>query len=204
MESPGTVTKLTVTYDGKYSASRTQTLHLFDFSNNSWTQVDSRSVGTADVTVSYVSSSPGSFISSVGEIRLRVRATASRNSTFSCSGDFMQFTVESSGGSIPVPGSDEMSVHRVSTLPEEFRLYQNSPNPFNPSTGIWFDISEAGHVSLRVYNTLGQEVAVLVDDYREPGAYQVRFEASGLPSGIYFYQLRTGGQIITQKMSLVR
>ncbi|MBI2619069.1 MAG: T9SS type A sorting domain-containing protein [Ignavibacteriales bacterium] len=204
-ESPGSVTKLTVTYDGKYSASRTQVLYLFNFSNSSWTQIDSRTVGTTDVTVTVSQASPASFISSGREIRLRVRATASRNSTFSCSGDFMRFTVETSTGSqANVTGWDQLEPRSLPTVPTEMRLYQNMPNPFNPTTTIRFDLPEPGNVSLRVYNALGQEIKVLTDDYRDAGTHSVRFDAQGLASGVYFYRLISGSLVLTEKMSLMK
>ena len=75
-------------------------------------------------------------------------------------------------------------------LPRTFRLLQNYPNPFNPTTTIAFDLPATARVSLRVYDVLGREVARLMQAERlAPGRYRVTFEASGLPSGVYFYQL---------------
>lgn len=93
-ESPGSVTKLTTTYDGKNSRNVTQTLFLFNWSTSTWTQIDSRSVGTTDVTVTNVQAGPASFISPTGEIRLRVLGSLTTNRSFTSSGDFVQFTVE--------------------------------------------------------------------------------------------------------------
>jgi len=92
----------------------------------------------------------------------------------------------------------------ASSLPERFELYQNYPNPFNPSTTITFALPKASHVTLKVYNLLGQEVATLVNETLGPGTYERIFNAEGLPSGVYFYQLRTGGLLATKKMILVR
>ena len=91
-EAPASITKLTITFDGKLSASLTQTLHIYNFSTSSWTQIDSRTVGTSDVTVSWNTTSPASYISSTGQIRLRQYVT--RSSNFTSSSDFSQFTVE--------------------------------------------------------------------------------------------------------------
>jgi hypothetical protein len=71
-----------------------------------------------------------------------------------------------------------------------FALEQNYPNPFNPRTGIRFQVPGVSDVRLSVYDLLGREVAVLVDERKEAGSFQVGFDGSGLPSGMYFYQLR--------------
>jgi len=94
-QSPASVSKLTTTYDGKYSRSVTQTLFLFDWSTATWTQIDSRSVGASDVTITNVQAAPANFISPTGEIRLRVLGSLASNRSFICSGDYVQFTVES-------------------------------------------------------------------------------------------------------------
>lgn len=86
----------------------------------------------------------------------------------------------------------------------EFRLYENYPNPFNPSTMIRFSIPEAGKVSLRIFNILGKEVAVLMDEYRDRGEHSVQFNAQGMPSGIYFYQLNCSGMSSVRKMLLLK
>ena len=85
----------------KYSRTgRTQTLYLFNWSTSAWTQIDSRSVGQSDVTVTNTQSSPANFISPTGEIRMRVLASGGANKSFTCSGDQVQFVVETSGSSI--------------------------------------------------------------------------------------------------------
>ncbi|MFH1112213.1 MAG: T9SS type A sorting domain-containing protein [Patescibacteria group bacterium] len=91
--------------------------------------------------------------------------------------------------------------------PTEFQLEQNYPNPFNPTTIIHFVIaSEAkqSHVRLVIYNLLGQEVATLVNEVKEPGSYEVNFDGSKLSNGMYFYQLRAGDKLATKKMLLVK
>lgn len=92
--------------------------------------------------------------------------------------------------------------------PEEFVLYQNYPNPFNPSTNIRFSISDFGFVSLKVYDILGNEVAVLVYEYLSSGKYEVEFYPESSikqpASGIYLYQLKAGNFIQTKKMLLLK
>jgi hypothetical protein len=84
------------------------------------------------------------------------------------------------------------SVDSPAGTPTEFSLSQNYPNPFNPSTTIGFGISGPGSswVKLAVYDMLGREVAVLVNDRREAGYHEVRFDGSGLSSGVYFYRIQ--------------
>ncbi len=83
-------------------------------------------------------------------------------------------------------------------------LDQNYPNPFNPSTTIRYGLPERSHVSLAVYNTLGQQVTVLQNGEQEAGYHDVKFDASSLPSGVYFYRLQAGSYVETRKLCLVR
>ena len=88
--------------------------------------------------------------------------------------------------------------------PNEFSLEQNYPNPFNPSTKIKYSVNSTQNVSLKVYDVLGNEIATLVNEEREPGAYEVEFNRSDLSSGIYFYQLKAGKFLETKKMILLK
>ena len=80
----------------------------------------------------------------------------------------------------------------------------NYPNPFNPSTIIRYQIVKAGHVTLKVYDTLGREVANLVDKQQLSGKYSVNFNASSLSSGIYLYRITANGFMAVKKMILLR
>ena len=88
--------------------------------------------------------------------------------------------------------------------PTEFSLSQNYPNPFNPSTKISWQSPTAGQQCLKVFDILGKEVATLFDEYKPAGKYEVEFNASSLPSGIYFYQLEAEGFIQMKKMILLK
>ena len=90
------------------------------------------------------------------------------------------------------------------TIPIEFSLEQNYPNPFNPATRIRYTISSKQNVQLLVYNVLGKEIALLVNDEKPAGNYEVNFDASKLSSGVYFYQLQAGSFVETKKMILIR
>lgn len=85
-----------------------------------------------------------------------------------------------------------------------FRLAQNYPNPFNPSTTIKYDIKNRGHVTLKIYNMLGKVAAIIVDKEQEPGSYSVKFNAQGMPSGIYLYVLEAGSMKAVNKMVLLK
>ena len=97
------------------------------------------------------------------------------------------------------------TVETVNNLtPSNYVLEQNYPNPFNPETSIRFSIPQRDFVSLRVYNSLGQEVADLLNKEFEAGTYNLKFNADGLTSGVYFYTIKTGNFVQTKKMILVR
>lgn len=89
------------------------------------------------------------------------------------------------------------------TIPENFALKQNYPNPFNPATTIKFTLPESGFVNLTIYNTLGEEVAVLINKQMEAGSYAKEFNAAGLPSGTYIYRIRVGDKYTSEKKMLL-
>ncbi|MFZ4619905.1 MAG: T9SS type A sorting domain-containing protein [Bacteroidota bacterium] len=89
-------------------------------------------------------------------------------------------------------------------VPKEFSLSQNYPNPFNPSTVVRYQISVTSFVTIKVYDVLGKEVALLADQLQTPGTYSVSFDAHGLSSGLYYCRMLAGGTSFTKKMSLVR
>ncbi len=97
-----------------------------------------------------------------------------------------------------------VSVPETEQISKNFVLGQNYPNPFNPSSTIKFSIPKREWVSLIVFNLLGQEVKTLVSEEKGMGSYEVRFNASNLPSGIYFYRLQVGNSIEVKKMILMK
>jgi len=97
------------------------------------------------------------------------------------------------------------SVERLSTdLPTHFNLGQNYPNPFNPSTTIEFALPKPGFVTLKVYDLLGREVAVIVADKLAAGRYKYDWDAKGLATGVYLYRLEAGDFVQTRKLILMR
>jgi hypothetical protein len=90
------------------------------------------------------------------------------------------------------------------TLPTEYALHQNYPNPFNPTTVIKYELPQAGDVKLVIYDLLGREVRVLVDEKKAAGVYEIHFDAMGLSSGFYFYRLQAGNYIATKKLLILK
>ena len=89
-------------------------------------------------------------------------------------------------------------------LPTKYRLQQNYPNPFNPTTKMRYELPKRSNVSLKIYDILGRQVAVLVDEEKAAGRYEVRWDAGGIASGVYFYRIRTGNFVETKKLILLR
>jgi Arylsulfotransferase (ASST)/Secretion system C-terminal sorting domain len=96
-----------------------------------------------------------------------------------------------------------------SEVPESYKLFQNYPNPFNPGTKVKFDImsnvkGQMSNVKITVFDVLGKEVSVLVDEYLQPGTYEIDFDSRNLPSGVYYYTLKAGNYTETRKMVLIK
>ncbi len=98
--------------------------------------------------------------------------------------------------------SNEVFVENIA--PQDFALYQNYPNPFNPVTTIKYNLPLKSQVALIIYNSLGEAIRQLVNEEIEPGYHNVEFDASNLPSGVYFYQLKAGSFVETKKMILLK
>ncbi len=103
-------------------------------------------------------------------------------------------------------GSDSIRVgiEQINEAPTSFELKQNYPNPFNPKTTIEFSIPVTSHVTLKIYNLLGQEVSSLVDEELKAGSYQINFDATNLASGVYFYKLNTSAYNSIKKLLLLK
>ncbi|HQJ46514.1 MAG TPA: T9SS type A sorting domain-containing protein, partial [Ignavibacteriaceae bacterium] len=89
-------------------------------------------------------------------------------------------------------------------LPKEFSLLQNYPNPFNPITNIRFQIPRHCLVTLKIFDVLGRQVAVLVNEEKSPGIYHLSYDASALASGVYYYQLTADNFIQVKKMQVIK
>ena len=117
--------------------------------------------------------------------------------------DTKYITILEADVAVSVPLPDPAS------LPKSFELRQNYPNPFNSETTIWYGITRAGNVTLKIYNTLGEEIRTLVNEYKEIGSYEMTWEGkdkSGIDvvSGVYVYKLVSGNSQTSKTMSLIR
>jgi subtilisin-like proprotein convertase family protein len=126
--------------------------------------------------------------------RLRVTDNAGGDT-----GHVGQYCVQIFAGSI-ISGTNNLS----SKIPEVYSLKQNYPNPFNPVTKINFDIPKQGFVNLKIYDVLGREVKVLVNEVKSPGSYSIDFNGTELSSGVYFYRMESNGFTDVKKMMLIK
>lgn len=158
-----------------------------------------RGVGAGDTTVflSCVEASPGpafrstfTFKRGVGLVRTRFNS-----GTVDAWATTEHFLLSSTITSAPGPQAAQ---------PSSIHLYQNYPNPFNPLTTIRYSIRVRSNVSLTVYNMLGQKVRTLVQDEEDAGTYSVRFDATGLASGMYTYAIKAGSFVYAKKLLLIR
>jgi peptidoglycan/xylan/chitin deacetylase (PgdA/CDA1 family) len=119
---------------------------------------------------------------------------------------YIMFDVIPDNGDITLIKNHTTGIELVNnpTIPFSVELHQNYPNPFNPSTQITYSIAQSGHVSLKVYDLLGKEVATLVDGYKNAGTLSVNYNAYGLASGIYFYKIQAGKNIAMKKMMVLK
>lgn len=96
------------------------------------------------------------------------------------------------------------AVNSISGVMPSFKLHQNFPNPFNPATKIMYELTARELVTLRIYNVLGEEVGEIVNEYKSPGVFEIDFDGSSLPGGVYFYRMEAGKNSMTRNMILIK
>jgi hypothetical protein len=133
-------------------------------------------------------------------VNLNAWTSMLQNSGFSCTKDSSEISVYDRG----VLLSTSVDNNKETQSPKDFNLYQNYPNPFNPSTTINYRLSVSSHVSLKVLDALGREIVTLIDGYKHPGDYSVRWNAEGMSSGVYFCKLEIGKNVQVKKLTLVK
>ena len=107
-------------------------------------------------------------------------------------------------GGVIIFRGDNIGITKISDIiPTEFNLIQNYPNPFNPATKIRFSIPNTSQVRVSVYDILGREVTILVNEQLNPGTYEAEFDGTDYPSGVYFYRLTADGQYIDSKRMMI-
>ncbi len=184
------VNKISINYDGKNSASKTQVLYLYNWLTSSWTQIDSRTVSTSDVTINKVqTTTPANFVSPTGEIRLRVYSTGG-TTNYTCSGDWMQFIVESSA----LPNTSKMtSTNTVNNfnnvISQEVVL---KSNVLKSENSIDYYLNNASNVAIQLFDDNGNLLRSIKEGKDKPGAHQVTFKTNELKPGHYQIQLKAG------------
>jgi len=170
-------------------------------------------------TVSVIATATNSVVATVGvgASALGVAITPDGNFAYVANGgsntvsviDIATNTVVATIGGVQSPEGIAITIGPVGitderAIPTAYALSQNFPNPFNPKTIIKYDISEFSFVTLKIYDVLGNEITTLVNKEISAGSYEVEFNATTLPSSIYFYQLQAGSFVETKKMVLMK
>ena len=149
-------------------------------------------------TTNYGSNWSNLFIPDTSNFLL-ANCIADQNTWFASGGDLL------GNGLVLKTTTGGVSIQPISNeIPDKFSLHQNYPNPFNPSTKIRFDLHKTAHAKLIVFDALGRELATLVDEELKVGGYEVNFDGSNNPSGVYFYRLETNNFIETKRMVLLK
>jgi len=193
-QTPSTVSKLTVNYDGKNSASKTQILYLYNWVTALWVQIDSRTVSTNDVLITNVQNSPINFISPSGEIRLRIISSGGTKN-YTSSGDWISFSIETNSNlrTMAITG---IAVEKKNQ--SEFSIF---PNPASKDVIIHYSLNREEFVELKIFNLNGQLVREIMSHQKQSiGDYKKTFDISDLNSGVYFINLSTSGYTKTLKI----
>ncbi len=133
------------------------------------------------------------------DLGLKVKGIVPKSTAFASLGHIFNYTNIAAANEIQANKADNAD----GIITEELAT-QNYPNPFNPTTLIRFTIKNSGKVTLKVFDVLGREVAELLNTYHEAGSYEIPFDGSNLPSGVYFYNLTANGKSLTKKMVLLK
>jgi hypothetical protein len=133
------------------------------------------------------------------------RATISDYYIFLLGNDSLRYSKWNAGSTFyPFTWTDYTSVENNNEHVQSFQFLQNYPNPFNPATKIRYELPERSFITIRVYDVLGKEIAILVNEEKLSGSYEVEFDGKGLASGIYYYRITTDNFSQTKKMILLK
>lgn len=175
-----------------------------DGGNTGWWSIggDYEGGGYADF---YFSSEDGSYVSRSKE-GYSIKYSKTENSTENTPGGQARITVRESLNASLVPYDMTTDIEHIKTqaIPSEYSLEQNYPNPFNPSTKIRYSLPERAFVTLKVFDVLGSEITSLVNQEKAAGSYEVEFNASGLPSGVYIYKIQAGKFSSSRKLLVMK
>ena len=191
-QSPSTVNNLTINYDGKLSASKTQIIYLYNWLTSAWVQINSRSVSTTDVLINSIQTSPAKHISSTGEIRLRVYSSGG-TANYTCAGDWMQFQIESTSAA-----KGQVSIADNQASKEMLELF---PNPSTQFANLHYFLPIVSRVSISLFDVQGKKVRTIINNELQPsGDKTVQIDNKALPKGLYFIKALINNKIVTTKM----
>ena len=184
------VNKITINYDGKNSASKTQVLYLYNWSTSSWTQIDSRTISTTDVTINKVqTTTPANFVSPTGEIRLRVYSTGGTTNYVS-SGDWMQFIIESSALPNTSKIASTITFNNLNNAISQEVVFKS--NVKKSENTIDYYLNKESNVAVQLFDENGNLLWSIKEGRDKPGAHQVTFKTNELKPGLYQIQLKAG------------
>lgn len=163
---------------------------------NENSQVSAYSTTDADGAFTIDNLAPGNY--KVSTVKFNYENPVEQSVTLNYTGSIQQNVV------MTLSPSTTTSLNTETPVIRNYELFQNYPNPFNPVTTIKYQMPAAGMVSLKIYNLIGQEIITLVDGNKPAGEHTVKFDASGLNSGIYFYKLNAGNKVFTRKMIVLK
>lgn len=213
-DSLSNIAKLTVFYDGKYSALAQQELFLYNFAVNDWIKIDYRITGTSDKTTSYLTSDIYNYISPSGYIRLRV--SASSTSQFTCYADYTKFRIELKSGMISAMSMAEGEIEEMPVQSDvnlnngDCKLFDNIFNPRkNERVRLDFKIGNDGKSAVRIYNLAGELVRTLIDENRTSGSYTEYWDGKNdsgenAASGVYLVHFEAPGISKTLKAAIIK
>jgi hypothetical protein len=183
-QAASSVTKLTISFDSKNSISRTQELYLYNWTTATWTQISSRTVSTSDVLTTAAQTSPSRFISSTGQIRVRVYSTGG-TTNYRCSGDWLQVAVQTNIAAKPTT----LPVAPASVSADDISVW---PNPVAVNGTIRYRLNAPATVNLLLYNTEGRLMKTLLENkFEQKGTYNRAYDVSGMPAGTYLVLFKT-------------
>jgi hypothetical protein len=191
-QAPSTVSKLTVTYDGKNTTSKTQILYLYNWITAAWVQIDSRTVTTTDITVTNTQNAAANFISTTGQIRMRVYSSAG-TSNYSCYGDWMQFQIQSTSAA-----KGGVEITKKQNKNSALELF---PNPSSQFANMHYFLNEDSKVSVSLFDVNGKKIKTIINNELQlKGEKLVQIDNSGLSKGIYFIKADINLKISITKM----
>ena len=205
-ESPASVTKLTITWNGHYTSPQTQGLYLYNFNTSAWNQINSQSVGTLEQTITVaITTSLSSYISSLGEIRLRTYTE--RTDNVCCYADYIKFAIDFSGSSSAI---ESPTMNAAALNGGEAKMYNNIFNPAKgEQTRVDYTIDDEGQVLIKIYNIVGELVRTLTDEDRPAGSYTDNWNGKNddgetVASGVYLVQIEAPGIKTIKKAAVIK